>query len=178
MSRIGNKPIGIPSGVDVRTDVGFVTVKGPKGELKQPIHEKISVVKTEGEIKVSRKGNDGFAKSLHGLTRNNISNMITGVTKGFEKVLEISGVGYRAAVQGRNLTLTLGFSHPVSVELPKGIDASVEKQTIVTLKGFDKMLLGQVAANIRSLREPEPYKGKGIKYSGEKIIRKEGKTGK
>ena len=178
MSRIGNKPILIPSGVEVKISPGFITVKGPKGELKKEIHEKIEVQKEPSELKVSRSGNDGFSKSLHGLTRNNIANMITGVTQGFEKVLEISGVGYRAQIQGKNLSLTLGFSHPVQVELPKGIEASVEKQTIVTLKGTDKILLGQVASNIRGLREPEPYKGKGIKYAGEKILRKEGKTGK
>ncbi|MHB8482580.1 MAG: 50S ribosomal protein L6 [Nitrospiria bacterium] len=178
MSRIGNKPIPIPSGVEVKISPGFITVKGPKGELKKEVHEKMDVQKDQSEIKVSRNGNDGFSKALHGLTRNNILNMVTGVTRGFEKVLEITGVGYRAQVQGKNLSLTLGFSHPVQVELPKGIEASVEKQTIVTLKGTDKILLGQVASNIRGLKEPEPYKGKGIKYAGEKVLRKEGKTGK
>lgn len=172
------KPIEVPHGVEVKSSQGIVTVKGPKGELKKALHEKISIAQEQSHIKVSRNGNDGSAKALHGLMRNEIANMVTGVTKGFEKVLEISGVGYRAAVQGRNLSLSLGFSHPVLVELPKGIDATVEKQTVVTLKGADKALLGQVAANIRSLKEPEPYKGKGIKYAGEKIIRKEGKTGK
>jgi large subunit ribosomal protein L6 len=172
------KPIEVPHGVEVKSSQGIVTVKGPKGELKKALHERISIAQEQTQIKVSRNGNDGTAKALHGLMRNEIANMVTGVTKGFEKVLEISGVGYRAAVQGRNLSLSLGFSHPILVELPKGIDVTVEKQTVVTLKGADKALLGQVAANIRSLKEPEPYKGKGIKYAGEKIIRKEGKTGK
>jgi large subunit ribosomal protein L6 len=178
MSRIGGKLITVPQGVEVKCSPGLVTVKGPKGELKQQIHEKIKVKQEDSHIKVERDGDDGFSKALHGLTRSQVANMITGVSKGFEKVLEISGVGFRAQVQGRNLSLTLGFSHPVQIELPKGIDASVDKQTVITLKGSDKTVLGQIAANIRGLKEPEPYKGKGIKYAGEKILRKEGKTGK
>ena len=178
MSRIGGKSIAIPQGVEVKCAPGMITVKGPKGELKQKIHERIKIHQDQSHIKVERNDNDGFSKALHGLTRSQVANMITGVSKGFEKVLEISGVGFRAQVQGRNLSLTLGFSHPIQVELPKGIDASVDKQTVITLKGTDKIVLGQIAANIRALKEPEPYKGKGIKYAGEKILRKEGKTGK
>ena len=178
MSRIGGKAISLPQGVEVKYVSGTVTVKGPKGELKQSVHERIKIRQEQSLIKVEREGNDGFSKALHGLTRSQVANMITGVSRGFEKTLEINGVGFRAQVQGRMLSLTLGFSHPVQIELPKGIDASVDKQTVITLKGSDKIALGQLAANIRGLKEPEPYKGKGIKYAGEKILRKEGKTGK
>ncbi len=178
MSRIGRKPIPIPSGIDVKVEKNSVSVKGPKGELKQNFHPKIGVKIDKSEILVSRASDDKFDRALHGLTRSIIANMVTGVTKGYEKSLEISGVGYRAQVQGRQLVMTLGFSHPVNFELPNGIEAVVDKQTNITIKGIDKYLVGQTAANIRSLKKPEPYKGKGIKYADEHIRRKEGKTGK
>jgi large subunit ribosomal protein L6 len=178
MSRVGLKKIPIPSGVNVKINAQSVHVKGPKGENEKPIRPEVAVVIEGNEVVVSRSSDERFVRSLHGLTRNEISNMILGVTKGYDKVLEINGVGYRAVVQGRNLVLNLGFSHPINFELPEGIDASVEKQTIVTIKGTDKYLVGQVAAKIRALKKPEPYKGKGVKYREEKIIRKEGKTGK
>lgn len=178
MSRVGLKKIPIPSGVNVKIDEQGVHVKGPKGESQKSIRSEVAVAVEGSDVVVSRSSDDRFVRSLHGLTRNEINNMILGVTRGYEKILEINGVGYRAAVQGRNLVLNLGYSHPIHFELPKGIDASVEKQTIVTIKGIDKYLVGEVAAKIRSLKEPEPYKGKGVKYRDERIIRKEGKTGK
>ncbi len=178
MSRVGRKPIPIPSGIDVKVDKNSVSIKGPKGQLKQDFHPRIGINVDAGNILVSRSSDDKLDRSLHGLTRSIISNMITGVTKGYEKALEISGVGYRAQVQGRSLMLTLGFSHPVEFKLPEGIDAAVDKQTNITIKGIDKYLVGQIAANIRSLKPPEPYKGKGIKYSDEVVRRKEGKAGK
>lgn len=178
MSRVGMKSIQIPSGVQVKIDGNKFYVKGPKGENMRPFPDQISLAIEGSEIRVSRSSEDAVSKSLHGLTRNEVQNMIIGVTQGYEKVLEISGVGYRAALQERNLTLSLGFSHPIVFPLPKGIDASIEKQTVVTIKGIDKYLVGQVAANVRAYRAPEPYKGKGVKYKGERIRRKEGKTGK
>jgi large subunit ribosomal protein L6 len=178
MSRVGRKPIPIPSGIDVKVDKSSVSIKGPKGQLKQDFHPRIGIKLDAGNILVSRSSDDKLDRSLHGLTRSIIANMITGVTKGYEKALEISGVGYRAQVQGRSLMLSLGFSHPVEFKLPEGIDAAVDKQTNITIKGIDKYLVGQVAANIRSLKPPEPYKGKGIKYSDEIVRRKEGKAGK
>ncbi|MEK6681035.1 MAG: 50S ribosomal protein L6 [Nitrospirota bacterium] len=178
MSRVGRKPIPIPSGIDVKVEKNSVSIKGPKGQLKQDFHPRIGINVDAGNILVSRSSDDKLDRSLHGLTRSIISNMITGVTKGYEKALEISGVGYRAQVQGRSLMLTLGFSHPVEFKLPEGIDAAVDKQTNITIKGIDKYLVGQVAANIRGLKPPEPYKGKGIKYSDEVVRRKEGKAGK
>lgn len=178
MSRIGEKKIPIPSGVEVKLLKNQVEVKGPKGSLRREIPLKISLSIDNGHLVVSRASDERDAKSLHGATRTEIANMIEGVAKGYEKTLEISGVGYKAQLQGKTLVLNLGFSHPVNFPLPQGIDASIEKQTIVTIKGIDKLLVGQVANDIRSIRVPEPYKGKGIKYSNEKIIRKEGKTGK
>ena len=178
MSRVGLKKISIPTGVNVKVEGQVVQVKGPKGENQKAFHPEVAVAIAGGEVVVSRASDDRFISSLHGLTRNEINNMILGVTKGYERTLEINGVGYRAAVQGRNLVLNLGFSHQINFELPKGIDAVVEKQNIVTIKGIDKYLVGQVAAKIRALKKPEPYKGKGIKYREERIIKKEGKTGK
>ncbi len=178
MSRVGLKKIQIPTGVNVKINPESVQVKGPKGESQRALRPEISVAVEGNEIVVTRSSDERFVRSLHGLTRNEIQNMVQGVTQGFEKILEINGVGYRAVVQGRILVLNLGYSHPINFELPKGIDASVEKQTTVTIKGIDRYLVGQVAANIRALRKPEPYKGKGIKYRDERIIRKEGKTGK
>ncbi|MGB3941910.1 MAG: 50S ribosomal protein L6 [Candidatus Manganitrophaceae bacterium] len=178
MSRVGLKRVSVPSGVNIKINLDSIHVKGPKGENQKPIRQEVKVVLDGNDLVVSRISDEHFARALHGLTRNEIQNMIVGVTQGFEKILEISGVGFRAAVQGRILQLNLGYSHPIQFELPKGIDAVVDKQTTVTIKGVDRYLVGQVAAKIRAFREPEPYKGKGIKYRDEKIIRKEGKTGK
>lgn len=178
MSRIGERKIPIPSGVEVKLSKNQVEVKGPKGSIRREVSPKINLLVEDGYIIASRSSDERDIRSLHGVTRTEIANMIEGVTKGYEKVLEISGVGYKAQLQGKTLALNLGFSHPVNFQLPEGINAAVEKQTIITIKGIDKFLVGQVAANIRAIRIPEPYKGKGIKYSNEKIIRKEGKTGK
>ncbi|MGH7272839.1 MAG: 50S ribosomal protein L6 [Nitrospiria bacterium] len=178
MSRIGKNKINIPAGVEVKIEPGRVRVKGPKGILEQGTPPQITVRVQDGHIFVERSLDDHFVRALHGTIRNQIQNMVQGVTQGYHKVLEISGVGYRAQLQGRTLTFTLGFSHPLNFELPEGIDATVEKQTIVTLKGINRYLVGQVAANIRNLRPPEPYKAKGVKYADERIRRKEGKAGK
>jgi large subunit ribosomal protein L6 len=178
MSRIGKNKIDIPSGVDIKVEPGLVRVKGSKGQLELKIPSQLTVRVQDGHLFVERNTEDNFVRALHGTIRNQIQNMVRGVTQGYTKVLEISGVGYRAQVQGRTLAFTLGFSHPVNFELPQGVDATVEKQTLVTLKGIDRYLVGQVAANIRGLRLPEPYKGKGIKYADEHIRRKEGKAGK
>lgn len=178
MSRVGFKKIKIPSGVEVRLNAGMVQVKGPKGTGSQTIRPEIPVAIEGDEVVVTRSSNTPFVRSLHGLIRSKISNTIEGVSVGFEKVLELHGVGYRAALEGKVLVLSLGFSHPIRYELPKGIDAVVEKQTVVVIKGIDKYLVGEVAAKIRSLRPPEPYKGKGVKYKDERIIRKDGKRGK
>lgn len=157
---------------------GVVRVKGPKGELSCRLPEQLAVQVESAQVSVLRKREDRESRSLHGTMRNQIQNMLEGVSAGYAKVLELNGVGYRVQLQGRALVFSLGFSHPVRFELPKGIDASVDKQTVITLKGSDRVLLGQVAANIRGLRPPEPYKGKGIKYGEEVIRRKEGKAGK
>ncbi len=178
MSRIGKKPIVIPKGVEVKVDNNIVSVKGPKGSLHKTFSSDVNIANNDGTISVAAMGNEKQFRSLHGLTRTLIFNMIEGVTNGYEKVLEISGAGYKSALQGRNIMLNLGYSHQVTYPLPDGIDATIEKQTVITLKGFDKELLGQVAANIRGMRSPEPYKGKGIKYKNERILRKAGKTGK
>lgn len=179
MSRIGKKPIEIPSGVTVTIDQHTVSVKGPKGETRLDIHPKMEVKREDNRIVVERTSENRIYRSLHGLTRSLILNMIIGVTKGFEKSLDISGIGYKAILQGKKLVFTLGYSHPVNFELPEGIEASVDpKQTQITIKGIDKYKVGQVAANIRGLKKPEPYKGKGIMYTGERIRRKVGKAGK
>lgn len=178
MSRIGKKPIAIPKGVEIKVDKNVVSVKGPKGSLHKTFSTDVDISTQEGVISVSSMGSDKHFMALHGLTRTLISNMIEGANNGYEKVLEISGVGYKSALQGRNVVLNLGFSHQITFPLPDGIDATIEKQTVINLKGADKELLGQVAANIRGKRLPEPYKGKGIKYKNERIIRKAGKTGK
>jgi large subunit ribosomal protein L6 len=178
MSRIGKNRIDIPSGVDVKVEQNLVRVKGPKGQLELKIPLQLTVRVQEGHLFVERNSEDHSVRALHGTIRNQIQNMVKGVVQGYTKVLEISGVGYRAQLQGKTLAFTLGFSHPVNFELPAGVEATVEKQTLVTLKGIDRYLVGQVAANIRGLRLPEPYKGKGIKYSDEQIHRKEGKAGK
>jgi large subunit ribosomal protein L6 len=178
MSRIGRKELEVPKGVDVKVAAGVVRVKGPKGELSKAVHPRISVKVENGRVQVGRSSEDKADKALHGMVRNEIKNMVEGVSQGYERVLEISGVGFRAQVQGKKILMSLGYTHPIEFPLPTGVDAAVEKQTVVTLKGVDKQLVGQTAAKIRAMREPEPYKGKGIKYAGERIIRKEGKTGK
>ena len=178
MSRIGKKSITIPKGVEIKVDKNVVSVKGPKGSLHKTFSTDVDISTQEGAISVSSMGSDKHFRALHGLTRTLISNMIEGVNNGYEKVHEISGVGYKSMLQGGNLILNLGYSHQITYPLPDGIDATIEKQTVISLKGADKELLGQVAANIRGKRPPEPYKGKGIKYKNEKIIRKAGKTGK
>lgn len=178
MSRIGRKELAVPKGVDVKVAGGLVRVKGPKGELSKTIHPRVSVQVENGQIRVGRSTDEKADRSLHGTVRNEIKNMVEGVTQGYERVLEISGVGYRAQLQGKKLLLSLGYTHQIEFPLPAGIDAAVDKQTTVTLKGIDKYVLGQTAAKIRAMRKPEPYKGKGVKYAGEHIIRKEGKTGK
>lgn len=178
MSRIGKKPIDIPAGVIIVLDKNTLTVEGPKGKLEQDIHYKAVVTVDGTVINVDRKDETKLARSVHGLTRTLISNMVTGVTQGYVKKLDIVGVGYRAAQKGTDVDLSLGYSHPVVATPPAGIELVVESQTKIAVKGIDKQLVGQVAANIRKLRAPEPYKGKGIRYEGERIIRKAGKTGK
>lgn len=179
MSRIGKKPIDLPDGVDVRLEGNTVKVKGPKGELIWTCPQAVNVALDARKILVKRSGDSKIDRSLHGLTRSLIANMVSGVSKGYERILEISGVGYRAQVQGGKLMMTLGYSHPVEFQLPQGVSAVVDpKQTTITLKGVDKQQLGQVAANIRALRPPDIYKGKGVRYSGERIKLKVGKAGK
>lgn len=177
MSRIGRAPIAIPEGVKVEVIGNVVSVKGPKGELSRELHKDMIIEMENGEILVKRPSENKLHKSLHGLTRTLISNMVTGVTKGFQKNLEIAGVGYRAAKQGNKLVLTLGYSHPVELEQPVGIDIQVPVPTKISISGINKEHVGAIAAKIRGYREPEPYKGKGIKYEGEIIRRKVGKTG-
>jgi large subunit ribosomal protein L6 len=176
MSRIGKLPIEIPAGVDVKLDGHNMTVKGPKGTLSSSFHKNMIIEKEGNTITVKRPNDNKENRSLHGLTRALINNMVTGVSKGFEKNLEIVGVGFRAQKQGKKLILTLGFSHPVEMDEPNGITIDVPSPNIIQVKGADKQLVGEVAAQIRKKRPPEPYKGKGIKYSDEVIIRKEGKT--
>ena len=179
MSRIGKLPVVVPAGVNVEVEDGTVLVKGPKGELRQGILSDVVEVRLEdGKVVVGRKGDAKQHRSAHGLTRTLIANMVQGVSKGFRKSLEISGVGYRVAKSGEKLTLSLGFSHPVPFEAPHGVTLSVEGQTKIHVEGIDKQAVGQVAADIRRLREPEPYKGKGIRYEGERIRKKLGKAGK
>ena len=179
MSRIGRMPIAIPAGVTVTiAENNVVSVKGPKGELVRELPVEMEIKEEEGKIIVARPNDLKRMKSLHGLTRTLIANMITGVTAGYEKKLEINGVGYRASKAGKKLTLNLGYSHPVEMEDPEGIETVMEGQNIIFVRGIDKEKVGQFAAEIRSKREPEPYKGKGIKYADEVIRRKVGKTGK
>ena len=178
MSRIGNKPITVPEGVEATLDGQKITVKGPKGTLEREIHSNISVKLENGVITVTRPNDQKENRSLHGLTRTLINNMIEGVSKEFTKTLEINGVGYRAAKQGKTLVLTLGYSHPVNMEEPEGITYEVPNANQIIVRGIDKELVGQKAAEIRSKRPPEVYRGKGIKYADEHIRRKEGKTGK
>lgn len=178
MSRIGKQPITVPSGVKIAVDKGLVKANGPQGALELQLRPEIRVEMNESVINVLRSDESRMARALHGLTRTLIFNMVKGVSEGFQKKLDIVGVGYKADVQGSTLNLALGYSHPVKYDLPKGVVATVEKQTAITLKGPDKQMIGQVAADIRALRKPEPYKGKGIKYSDEVIRRKAGKAGK
>lgn len=179
MSRIGNKEILVPAGVTVTVDeTNLVSVKGPKGTLSEKISKDMIIEQSEGKLLVKRPSDQKQHKSLHGLSRTLINNMITGVTEGYSKKLEIVGVGYRAAKQGKKLVLSLGFSHPVEMEDPEGIEVEVPTQTEIIVKGINKQKVGNYAAKIRDWRKPEPYKGKGVKYAGEHIRRKEGKTGK
>jgi large subunit ribosomal protein L6 len=175
MSRIGRKPISVPEAVSVEIAPGRVAVKGPKGELTQALSPEMAIEQVEGAITVKRPTDRGEHRALHGLTRSLIANMVSGVTEGFEKRLEIQGVGYRAQLKGKNLEMALGYSHPVSVEAPAGIEFEVPQPTEIVVRGIDKQLVGQVAADIRKRRPPEPYKGKGIRYRGEHVLRKVGK---
>lgn len=178
MSRIGRKPIAIPQGVNVTVEGNVVTVKGPKGTLNRTLHQDMKITLENGQLLVARPSDSKDHRALHGLTRTLVSNMVEGVTKGFEKKLEIEGVGYRAAKQGRKLVLTMGYSHPVEIEPEEGLEVDVPAPTKMTVKGIDKEKVGALAANIRGVREPEPYLGKGIRYEGEVVRRKVGKTGK
>jgi large subunit ribosomal protein L6 len=179
MSRIGKAPVAIPAGVDVTVADGTVTVKGPKGTLSRVIPGDIQITQEDGSLIFVRPNDERQNKALHGLVRSLVNNMVIGVTDGYRKQLEIVGVGYRAEAQGANaLRLNLGFSHPVNVEAPEGITFEVPVPTQVIVSGIDKEVVGQVAANIRSIRKPEPYKGKGVRYAGERVLRKAGKAGK
>jgi large subunit ribosomal protein L6 len=178
MSRIGRMPVVIPSGVDVTVNGRQVHVKGPKGELSMQVTSPIEVSKENGVITVSRPNDEGEIRALHGLSRSLIANMVTGVTEGYRKTLEIVGVGYRVQAKGKDLEFALGYSHPVPVPAPAGITFRVESPTRFVVEGIDKQQVGEVAANIRKLRKPDPYKGKGVRYQGEQIRRKVGKAGK
>jgi len=178
MSRIGRLPIPLPTGVEVTQDGPRVTVKGPLGTLERTLHPEMRLERADGELRVVRPTDEPRHRALHGLTRTLVNNMVTGVTAGFTKNLEISGVGYRAQLQGTKLVMALGYSHPVEVDPPAGIEFRVESPTRLGVFGADKELVGQIAAYIRAQRKPEPYKGKGIKYQGEQILRKAGKAGK
>ncbi|MBC6458540.1 50S ribosomal protein L6 [Actinomadura sp. HBU206391] len=178
MSRIGRLPISVPGGVEVKIDGRAVTVKGPKGELSHTVAEPIEVKLEDGTVTVARPNDENTIRALHGLTRSLIYNMIVGVTQGYTKTLEIVGVGYRVQAKGNNLEFSLGYSHPVTVEAPEGINFKVERPTVFSVEGIDKQKVGEVAANIRKLRKPDPYKGKGVRYQGEQIRRKVGKAGK
>ena len=179
MSRIGKSPIPVPSGVDITLAGSTITVKGPKGTLSHELPEGITVTNDDGTLLVERVNDERQNRALHGLSRSLVANMVTGVTDGFRKDLEIVGVGYRATAKGDNaLELALGFSHPVSVEAPAGVTFDVSSPTNIGVIGIDKQIVGQVAANIRAIRKPEPYKGKGVRYAGERVLRKAGKTAK
>ena len=179
MSRIGRLPVSVPAGVDVSIDGQAVTVKGPKGQLQHVVAAPITVNKADdGAVEVKRPNDERNSRSLHGLTRTLINNMVLGVTEGYEKKMEIHGTGYRVANKGGNLEFALGYSHPITVEAPEGISFTVENPTRFAVQGIDKQLVGEVAANIRKLRKPDPYKGKGVRYAGEQIRRKVGKAGK
>ncbi|GLH65592.1 50S ribosomal protein L6 [Parageobacillus sp. G301] len=178
MSRVGKKPIEIPSGVTVTVNGNTVTVKGPKGELTRTFHPDMTIKVEDNVITVTRPSDEKHHRALHGTTRSLLANMVEGVSKGYEKALELVGVGYRAAKQGKKLVLNVGFSHPVEIEPEEGLEIEVPSQTKIVVKGADKQRVGELAANIRAVRPPEPYKGKGIRYEGEVVRLKEGKTGK
>ncbi len=179
MSRIGRQPIEIPGGVDVTVAEGnVVTVKGPRGTLSQPMHVDMRILTQDGQILVERPDDEGFHRSLHGLTRSLIANMVAGVTTGYEKQLQIIGVGYRAALKGKDLEVQAGYSHPVMVPVPEGIEFEVPTPTQIIVRGNDKQAVGEIAAKIRKIRKPEPYKGKGIRYEGEYVRKKAGKAAK
>jgi large subunit ribosomal protein L6 len=178
MSRIGRLPIAVPSTFDVTIDGRVLTVKGPRGTLTRTLHPDMIVSREEGTIVVARPTEQKTHKQLHGLTRTLVNNMVVGVTDGYRKGLEITGVGYRAALNGQKLTLNLGYSHPIEIDPPAGISFEVETPTRLAVLGIDKELVGQTAAQVRATRKPEPYKGKGVRYAGEKIRRKAGKAGK
>jgi large subunit ribosomal protein L6 len=177
MSRIGKKPVTLPKGVALEIQGHTVAVKGPRGELRRTLHPEMQVAMADGHFTVARPSDDKRHKALHGLTRTLVQNMVDGVSKGFSKSLEIQGVGYKAEAKPYGVNLIVGFSHPVKYEAPKGIKISVENNTLVKIEGADKEVVGQVAAEIRAVRPPEPYKGKGIRYQGEHVRRKAGKTG-
>src|SRR6188508_1526980 len=179
MSRIGKQPVEIPDGVDVSVDeANLVTVRGPRGELSQVMHPTMRILTEAGVARVERPDDVGFSRSLHGLTRSLLANMVDGVTKGFEKRLQIVGVGYRAAMKGSDLEIAAGYSHPVLVPQPAGIEFEVPTPTSIVVRGNDKQQVGEIAANIRKVRKPEPYKGKGIRYEGEYVRKKAGKAAK
>jgi large subunit ribosomal protein L6 len=178
MSRIGRLPIPVPSGVDIAIEGRTVTVKGPKGELNHTVAEPITVEREDGTLLVKRPNDERASRALHGLSRTLVANMIAGVTQGYIKTLEIVGTGYRVALKGSDLEFALGFSHPVVVRPPEGITFKVERPTLFSVEGIDKQKVGEVAANIRKIRPPEPYKGKGVRYQGEIVRRKAGKAGK
>ena len=178
MSRVGKLPITIPSGVDVKVDGQHVTVKGPKGTLEREVTPVLTVVTEDGQLKVERPNEEKRSCELHGLTRTLINNMVLGVTEGYTRNLEIQGVGYRAQLVGKKLQLNLGYSHPIEIDPPTGIAFEVETPTKVAVTGIDKQLVGQIAAQVRATRKPEPYKGKGVRYEGEVVRRKAGKAGK
>ena len=179
MSRIGKLPIPVPSGVDVSVEAGTVVVKGPKGTLSHRVADPIAVQRGDnGEVLVTRPDDERTSRALHGLTRSLIANMVTGVTQGYEKKLEIVGTGYRVQARGQSLEFALGYSHPITINPPDGISFAVEAPTRFSVSGIDKQQVGEVAANLRKLRKPDPYKGKGVRYAGEQIKRKVGKAGK
>jgi len=177
MSRIGKKPVTVPKGVNLDLQGQVVAVKGPRGELRRTLHPEMQLALADGVLTVARPSEDKKHKALHGLTRTLVQNMVDGVAKGFNKTLEIQGVGYKAEAKPYGVNLIVGFSHPVKYDAPKGIKISVENNTVVKIEGADKEIVGQVAAELRAVRPPEPYKGKGIRYQGEQVRRKAGKTG-
>jgi large subunit ribosomal protein L6 len=178
MSRIGKKPITVPSGVDVKVSGSNVSVKGPLGKLDWSLAQGVSVAVDNGQIVVTRSSEDRKLRALHGLVRAELNNMVHGVTKGYERSLEITGVGYKAQIQGRTMSFNVGYINPVVYQVPAGIDVKVDKQTLINVKGVDKRLVGQVAANLRAIKPPDVYKQKGVRYAGEQLRKKEGKTGK